>query len=200
MQKHTVTHFDGSKADEILREKLLKQTMRKKKKKKKQGKVLLPMEIGMKQKFKKSYSCLLCDSEFIKKASWRIHKIRHNGKGWKCQFCNDLFETSEILRNHLIDIHKMNSEEMEMLGILKTANMFVVTKKLKTSIKKSDSSSEESDTDSEDPDDDDEDEMDFEDDEDEEGKNLSFFLKLIIVIISLCYFLKSLHQLLLSSI
>ena len=33
-------------------------------------------------KFKKSYSCLLCDTVFIKKESWRIHKIgRHNGKG-----------------------------------------------------------------------------------------------------------------------
>ena len=35
-----------------------------------------------KPKFKKSYSCLLCDTVFIKKESWRIHKIgRHNGKG-----------------------------------------------------------------------------------------------------------------------
>ena len=36
LKKHTVTHFDANfDADEILREKLLKQTMRSKKKKKK---------------------------------------------------------------------------------------------------------------------------------------------------------------------
>ena len=41
----------------------------------------------------------------------------------------------------------MSTEDIEHFKILKDANMFVVTKKLKTSIKKSDSSSDESDTD-----------------------------------------------------
>ena len=175
LQKHTLSHFDqdsnsgvggvslgvGStplkSEDEILREKLLRQTMRKKKKKKNKG-----LSLGSGQgplsasatssslgagagnhgdsshsskpvKFKKTYSCLLCDSTFIKKASWRIHKIRHNGKGWKCPFCTDLnlFATREDLKDHLITVHKMESEEIEMLSILKDANMFVVTKKVK---------------------------------------------------------------------
>ena len=105
LQKHTLTHFasasaeaeaddmSGSKADEnSLREKLLKQTMRSKKKKKKNKAGKLSMSASQpeggnlsgitKPKFKKSYSCLLCDTVFIKKESWRIHKIgRHNGKG-----------------------------------------------------------------------------------------------------------------------
>ena len=122
----------------------------------------------MKQKFKKSYSCLLCDSEFIKKASWRIHKIRHNGKGWKCRFCSELHETSDVLREHLTTIHNTSSEDIEMLGILKNANMFVVTKKLKTK-RSADSDSEESDSDSDDGDDDgDDEEVDFDDDEEDE--------------------------------
>merc|ERR1712045_646926 len=73
---------------------------------------------------------------------------RHNGKGWKCKFCKDvLFETSDALRDHLVTVHTMSTEDIEDFKILKDANMFVVTKKLKTSIKKSDSSSDESDTD-----------------------------------------------------
>ena len=167
LQKHTLSHFDqdsnsgvggvslgggsgvGSNPlkseDEILREKLLRQTMRKKKKKKNKGlsgsfvQGTLSSGGGNHDhsskpiKFKKTYSCLLCDSTFIKKASWRIHKIRHNGKGWKCRFCTDLslHATSEDLKDHLIAIHKMESEDIEMLSILKDANMFVVTKKVK---------------------------------------------------------------------
>ena len=193
LQKHTASHFDEKQADDILREKLLQQTMRKKKKKKKKSVAEAPPPLplsstplgqaapvasgsssGTKSKYRKTYSCLLCDTTFIKKASWRIHKIRHNGKGWKCQFCSELHETSETLKVHLATIHKMDSEEMEMLGIIKTANMFVVTKKLKVSKEKSkpsqnsDSSSADSDSDSDDDDDDDEDEIDYEEDEDEE--------------------------------
>ena len=190
--------LSGSKEtdENSLREKLLKQTMRKKKKKKnKAGKLSmsaasqqstmlleggggLNFPPGIKPKFKKSYSCLLCDTVFIKKESWRIHKIgRHNGKGWKCQFCKDvLFETSDTLRDHLVTVHTMSTEDIEHFNILKTANMFVVTKKLKPSIKKSDSSSDESDTDSEgDLDDvDDDDEVDFDDDDEEEVISLVF--------------------------
>ena len=67
-------------ADEILRQKLLMQTTMRKKKKKKIKQVVNDTSKTSK-KFKKTYSCLLCDSTFIKKASWRIHKIRHGGKG-----------------------------------------------------------------------------------------------------------------------
>ena len=71
----------------------------------------------------------------------------------------------------------MSTEDIEHFNILKTANMFVVTKKLKPSIKKSDSSSDESDTDSEgDLDDvDDDDEVDFDDDDEEEVISRVFF-------------------------
>ena len=73
----------GGQADEILRQKLLMQTtMQRKKKKKKIKQVANEVhKTGSSKKFKKTYSCLLCDSTFIKKASWRIHKIRHGGKG-----------------------------------------------------------------------------------------------------------------------
>ena len=47
----------------------------------------------------------------------------------------------------MVTVHTMSTEDIEDFKILKDANMFVVTKKLKTSIKKSDSSSNESDTD-----------------------------------------------------
>ena len=187
LQKHTTTHFDAKQPDDILREKLLMQTMRKKKKKKKRNSSTTPPSapvmfnastgLAIKPKYKKTYSCLLCNSTFLKKASWRIHKIRHNGKGWKCQFCPDsLHETSKDLKDHLQSIHKMEQEEMEMLGILKKANQFVVTKKLKppkiqekSAKHDSDSSSADSDSDSEDPEEDDDvDEIDYEDEEDEE--------------------------------
>ena len=56
-----------------------------------------------------------------------------------------------------------------MLGILKNANMFVVTKKLKTKRSSADSDSEESDSDTDDGDDDgDDEEVDFDDDEEDE--------------------------------
>ena len=62
----------------------------------------------------------------------------------------------------------MSTEDIEDFKILKDANMFVVTKKLKTSIKKSDSSSNESDTDGDLDDVDDDDEVHFDDDDEEE--------------------------------
>lgn len=83
----------GGQADEILRQKLLMQTTMQRKKKKKKikqvhgtdtSKTSLGGSSSSSKKFKKTYSCLLCDSTFIKKASWRIHKIRHGGKGESC--------------------------------------------------------------------------------------------------------------------
>ncbi len=177
LQKHTNTHFAESSADAILREKLLKLNNKKRKKKKRKGKPgsveggeVAATPTPGKQKSKKSYSCLLCNMTFSKKASWRIHKIRHAGKGWKCQFCNDLHENSVELKKHLEGVHKMEQEEMMMLGILKTANMFVVTKRVKSDVKDdsaggSNPSSESSSEDSEEGDDE---EDDLEDDDGEE--------------------------------
>ena len=68
----------------------------------------------------------------------------------------------------MVTVHTMSTEDIEDFKILKDANMFVVTKKLKTSIKKSDSSSNESDTDGDLDDVDDDDEVDFDDDDEEE--------------------------------
>jgi hypothetical protein len=156
LQKHTTTHFNGSNSDEMLREKLLRQTMKRTKKKKRaklaaaQGGVPTTSSMELvspsKSKFKKSYSCLLCNMTFSKKTSWRIHKIRHAGKGWKCEFCSDLHEDSSALSDHLLQVHKMDSDEMLDIGILKTANMFVVTKKRKEERKVTESSSEETDS------------------------------------------------------
>ena len=215
LQKHTATHFDAREKDDILREKLLMQTMRKKKKKKKRNPTTLPatavlplpvmppqsavsglpllppsMTTTIKPKYRKTYSCLLCNSTFIKKASWGIHKIRHNGKGWKCQFCSndllqnkntathveELHETCDHLKDHLLKNHNMSYEEQDLLGILKDANMFVVTKKLKpakvpaekSKPSASDSSSADSDSDSDDLEDEDEEDIDYEDEEEEE--------------------------------
>ena len=77
----------------------------------------------------------------------------------------------------MVTVHTMSTEDIDEFKILKDANMFVVTKKLKTSIKKSDSSSDESDTDGSegDLDDvDDDDEVDFDDDDEEEVISLVF--------------------------
>ena len=63
----------------------------------------------------------------------------------------------------MVTVHTMSTEDIEDFKILKDANMFVVTKKLKTSIKKSDSSSNESDTDGDLDDVDDNDKVDFDD-------------------------------------
>ena len=145
------------------------------------GHVGMAVAVGSKLKYRKEYSCLLCDDKptFKKKESMRIHKIRHNGKGWKCQFCSELHETSSHLKNHLVTSHSMAQEDIEMLGILKSANKFVVMKKLKppkilTEKSKpvpSDSSSADSDSDSDEAEDEDEDEIDYEDElEDEEDE------------------------------
>ena len=37
------------------------------------------------RRVRKSYSCLMCNMTFSKKASFAIHKIRHSGNGWKCR-------------------------------------------------------------------------------------------------------------------
>ena len=63
----------------------------------------------------------------------RIHKIRHNGKGWKCQFCSETYKIRSRLKNHLVISHDMTEEVIEIFGILKLANKFVVMKKLKSS-------------------------------------------------------------------
>ena len=86
-------------------------------------------------KYRKEYSCLLCDDKptFKKKELMQIHKIRHNGKGWKCQFCSETYKISSRLKNHLVISHSMTEEVIEIFGILKLANKFVVMKKLKSS-------------------------------------------------------------------
>ena len=82
-------------------------------------------------------------------------QIRHNEKGWKCQFCPELHETRIILQQHLESVHRMNLEDIEQLGILKSANMFVVSKKVRSvESVAGDSSSDESESDDVEDDDD----------------------------------------------
>ena len=90
------------------------------------------MKDEVKLKYRKEYSCLLCDDKpiFKKKELMQIHKIRHNGKGWKCQFCSETYKISSRLKNHLVISHAMTEEVIEIFGILKLANKFVVMKKL----------------------------------------------------------------------
>merc|ERR1712223_2266326 len=140
LQAHTLAHFDGGTADALIREKLLKSTKKKHKKKKRkkreQSVEIIPhvletvpsegIKIG--KKGKKVYACVLCNMTFGKKSSWEIHKIRHDGKGWKCRFCNSLHEDREKLISHLEGIHTMNIQEINMLGIIKNANMFTATR------------------------------------------------------------------------
>ena len=90
------------------------------------------MKDEVKLKYRKEYSCLLCDDKpiFKKKELMRMHRIRHNGKGWKCQFCSETYKISSRLKNHLVINHAMTEEVIEIFGILKLANKFVVMKKL----------------------------------------------------------------------
>ena len=141
LQAHTLAHFDGGSADALLREKLLKSKKKKHKKKKRkkrehhEERIIPPVqeqEISdvskPGKKGKKVYACVLCNMTFSKKSSWEIHKIRHDGKGWKCRFCNSLHEDRDKLISHLEGIHRMNIQEINMLGIIKNANMFTATR------------------------------------------------------------------------
>ena len=128
LQAHTLAHFDGGSADALLREKLLKSKKKKHKKKKRkkreqhEERTIAPIpeqevsDISKPgKKGKKVYACVLCNMTFGKKSSWEIHKIRHDGKGWKCRFCNSLHEDREKLISHLEGIHRMNIQEIDML-------------------------------------------------------------------------------------
>ena len=141
LQAHTLAHFDGGSADALLREKLLKSKKKKHKKKKRkkrehhEERSIPPVQeqeitdvSKPGKKGKKVYACVLCNMTFSKKSSWGIHKIRHNGKGWKCRFCNSLHEDRDKLISHLEGIHRMNIQEINMLGIIKNANMFTATR------------------------------------------------------------------------
>ena len=136
LQAHTLAHIDGGTAEALIREKLLKSKKKKHKKKKRSKREserivpileVVPSETGKEskpgKKGKKVYACVLCNMTFSKKSSWEIHKIRHNGKGWKCRFCNSLHDDRDKLISHLEGIHRMNLQEINMLGIIKNANI-----------------------------------------------------------------------------
>ena len=53
------------------------------------------------RRVRKSYSCLMCNMTFSKKASFAIHKIRHSGNGRKCRS-----DTTAIVLKKLLVLRK----------------------------------------------------------------------------------------------
>ena len=77
-----------------------------------------------------SYKCSACNVKLRSQTARAVHKIRrHSGKSWRCGFCKHMFRRRPQLLAHLEAYHKTNKEEIEMLGILRNANIFRNVKK-----------------------------------------------------------------------
>ena len=77
-----------------------------------------------------SYKCSACNVKLRSQTARAVHKIRrHSGKSWRCGFCKHMFRRRPELVAHLETYHKTNKEEIEMLGILRNANILRNVKK-----------------------------------------------------------------------
>ena len=119
LQEHTRTHFIGTERERQIDYRLVRQRLQKKKKKRPQRYLgwrrlrrILP-----KTSTPFMYTCTQCNVTLARTSAWLVHKAKHAGRTWKCQFCSRLVESSSALRLHLESVHKMDRIH-PFLGVL----------------------------------------------------------------------------------
>eukprot|EP00095_Tigriopus_kingsejongensis_P002910 maker-scaffold336_size202805-snap-gene-1.35 protein:Tk02910 transcript:maker-scaffold336_size202805-snap-gene-1.35-mRNA-1 annotation:"zinc finger protein 729-like" len=130
LQTHTLVHFQGNANERKIDSNLLKEKLLSRKRPIKYKALTKVQKVASVMFHPFTYKCTLCDVDLPSKSSRAVHNIvKHKRRSWKCKFCSTLFFNRTQLLDHLEADHKVDKEEIQMLGILKKASIFSVHRK-----------------------------------------------------------------------